>query len=294
MIKTRIAPTPSGYLHQGNAYNFILTWLLAKASDGQVGLRIDDMDATRSRPAYIEDIFRTLDWLGISPDFGPSGPTDFAANHSQQLKLADYRQALNLLLARGKGYACTCSRAQIKAASTDHRYPGTCRPAMRQRVAGREFAIRAALHAEAEAISLTTDQEHYVIDLRAQLGDFVLWRKDDLPAYQLVSVLEDERMGINLLVRGQDLLHSSAAQYWLATQLGYRQFRQVRFRHHSLLSGADGAKLSKSAGATSLHAMREAGSPTGLFRAFAEWQNITCPNINTLQDLLDCYRQQQG
>ena len=94
MIRTRFAPTPSGYLHWGNALSFVITWLMARQHAGTVRLRIDDLDQSRVRPDFIEDIFRSLEWLGLDYDRGPSGPDDFARNESQVHRIDLYRELL--------------------------------------------------------------------------------------------------------------------------------------------------------------------------------------------------------
>ena len=292
VIRTRIAPTPSGYLHRGNAFNFLLCWLSAKAQGGEVWLRIDDVDGQRTRPEYVEDVFATLDWLGIRPDAGPSGPEDFYQHHSQQHRMEDYRQHLQQLLDQGDAYACTCSRAQIKALSDDGRYPGTCRDKGLHQVPGAEYAIRAKLDQVAGDLSFDeSGQKTQAPDLRESMGDFVLWRKEDVAAYQLASLIDDVTMGMTLIVRGQDLLDSTAAQRWLAKKLGLQSFEQVRFVHHGLVGGADGQKLSKSLGADALKTQREAGaSPATLYQDFARWQGWQ-ESPDTLSALLDCYQQ---
>ena len=95
--RTRFAPTPSGYLHLGNAWSLALTWLLARSRGGSIHLRIDDLDAARLRPEYLEDIFASLEWLGLDWDGGPRDPADFLARHSQRLRLDRYRAALDVL-----------------------------------------------------------------------------------------------------------------------------------------------------------------------------------------------------
>ncbi len=121
MAKTRIAPTPSGFLHAGNAFNFLVTDRLAKATGSRLVLRIDDLDAGRTRPEYIEDVFRSLQWLGIRVDEGPSGPDDFHANWTQHLRMPRYLGATEALLSRGALYPCSCSRPQLETLSrADH------------------------------------------------------------------------------------------------------------------------------------------------------------------------------
>lgn len=126
-LKTRLAPTPSGFLHIGNGASFVATWALARAQEGKILLRIDDLDAERMRPEYIEDIFRTLDWLGVDWDEGPFSAEDFFKNWSQHLRLDSYEKALQDLARTGHIYTCSCSRKDIRLNSKNGLYPNTCR-----------------------------------------------------------------------------------------------------------------------------------------------------------------------
>ena len=231
MIRARLAPTPSGHLHWGNLYNFVLTWGEVRRAGGRLALRIDDLDATRARPEYVEDIFRTLEWLGFDWDEGPSGPDDFFKYHSQLSRIAEYRSWLS----KWPGYACACSRQEIKLRTQLH-YDGFCRQ-------------RRLPHVK--------DQTAW----RSELGDIILWRKDDLPAYHLVSLVEDLRFATNLLVRGKDLQDATAQQQQLALALGAsgESFVNARTIHHALLLDEQGNKLSKSAQASSLSEWRKSG-----------------------------------
>ncbi|RFP65784.1 hypothetical protein D0N36_07595 [Hymenobacter lapidiphilus] len=113
-VVSRLAPTPSGFLHLGNAVNFTLTWLLTRRAGGTLHLRIDDLDRARFRPAYLDNIFRTLAWLGLDYDHGPSGPDEFERHYSQQHRLAEYEAALQAARAAHPAlfYACRCSRTE--------------------------------------------------------------------------------------------------------------------------------------------------------------------------------------
>jgi glutamyl-tRNA synthetase len=252
VLVTRLAPTPSGYLHLGNAVNFLLTAWTAAAAGGRVLLRIDDIDAGRTRPEYLEDIFSTLAWLELQIHGGPRDPADFLAHHSQTLRIAQYRAALGKLLASGLPmYACACSRrdlAQLRRLHPDDPGAHLCRSGDVPFVAGRS-TWRAR-----------TDPS--LGDWVQQLGDFVLWRRDDLPAYQLTCVVDDERLGVNHIVRGADLSSSTRAQLWLAGFLGARGVLTATYVHHELVTDALGVKLSKSAGASSVRALAHA--PGGL------------------------------
>lgn len=240
--RTRYAPTPSGYLHLGNAWNMVLTWLLARSRGGSIHLRIDDLDAARLRGEYLEDVFASLEWLGLDWDTGPRDPKDFLAHHSQRLRLDRYRAALERLARARAGYgrmavyACACSREQVRkaalAAGTPGIYPGTCR--------------EKGLDLSAPETSL---RMRLAPDEAVEMGDFILRQKNGDPAYQLASVVDDEDLGINLVVRGRDLLPSTEAQRVIARRLGAAGFLAAEFLHHGLMvSGAGQEKLSKSGG----------------------------------------------
>ncbi|MEL6536545.1 MAG: glutamate--tRNA ligase family protein [Bacteroidota bacterium] len=285
-FRTRIAPTPSGYLHLGNAFNFLLTYLLARLHEGQVALRIDDGDATRTRPEYLEDIFSTLHWLGIEWDSGPTNVEDHHRTYSQGLRQDRYREALESLLSAGHGYACRCSRKQILALSPDGKYPGTCRAAMRSSYEV-PFAVRTKLEpANAEVSIMDFKGGATPSNLIDTQGDFVIWRKDNLAAYQLVSTWEDEEAATTHIVRGKDLWDSTAAQLWLAQALGYQHLPGIKFLHHPLILSDSAEKLSKSAGATSLSKMREVGlTLNAVYHKFYQWLGITEAPPDSLHEM---------
>jgi len=248
--RTRIAPTPSGYLHAGNAVGFLITARLASERKATLRLRIDDLDVERARPAYIEDIFASLEWLGIQWDEGPTGPADHAARWSQELRVPRYTGLLTLLAAQDHLYACTCSRRGIVAC--------TCRDQSNALDApGVSWRLRVP---EPCPVEIKTLNGSASVDLAALLHDPVLRQRNGRPAYQIASLADDVDHGTTLIVRGSDLLPSTACQLHLAGLLGLSSFAQVRFLHHPLITDVSGNKLSKSEGAASLKAMREAGA----------------------------------
>lgn len=259
MLLTRFAPTPSGYLHTGNAFSFILTWLLARLQGGKILLRIDDLDNERLRPAYLDDIFYSLDWLGLDYDFGPSGAADFYGQWSQHKRMDLYRAALTNL--EPCLFACVCSRKQWQQASLDGQYPGTC-IARQLPLASPDAVWRLLTPADAEicfrAAGCNTPRRERPADW---MRHPVVRRKDGLPAYQLASVADDCHFGVNWVVRGQDLYASTVIQCYIAQKLGQVAFADITFYHHPLLKGADGKKLSKSAGSTALKTIA-ASSPS--------------------------------
>ena len=280
MIRSRIAPTPSGLLHLGNAVNFILTWLMVRKADGMLRLRIDDADCLRTRPEYLEDIFRQLDWLKITWDEGPTGPDDFRCRFSQQLRQERYRSFLAELDRLGHLYPCGCSRSTIRQFAPDGVYPGFCRERAGAFVPGEAQRVRVA----EGSVFRVEGQE---VALCKVMGDFVLWRKEDLPAYQLVSLVDDLDDRINCIVRGQDLLASTAAQLFLAGLHGDNSFAETTFVHHPLVLGEDGKKLSKSDNALSLASLREGGASRAVvYQGVARQVGIDPDGIDSLDDLL--------
>jgi len=275
-VRTRLAPTPSGYLHPGNGVSFVVTWALARAVGGSVLLRIDDLDRARFRIEFVEDIFRTLDWLGLDWDEGPQSPDDFVTQYSQTQRREIYEKALGQLAALGLVYACDCSRKQIRIQTADGHYPGFCR-SRQINLAAPSAAWRAKLPADCiTRINAWRGGKSISVDLNTAMGDFVLRQKDGIPAYQIASLCDDIHWNINFIVRGEDLVDSTAAQLWLATQLSATSFQKVTFFHHPLITGQRGEKLSKSAGATALANWRATGlSPKSLFVQAAEWLGLS-------------------
>lgn len=299
-VRTRLAPTPSGYLHLGNAWSFVLTWLMARSRGGTLHLRIDDLDGARLRQDYLEDIFSGLAWLGLDYDSGPRDSADFQANYSQRLRRDAYQSALERLMFRETGaglrgveprvYACACTRGDIRRAAgpgaVPGYYPGTCRSR------GWDLTdVRKVLRLRVESDREVTLRDANGGDIRLRpaetLGDFVIRKGQGEPAYQLGSVVDDASMGIGLVVRGRDLLDSSGAQGLLAEHLGYAGFLRAEFLHHGLFTGADGDKLSKSAGDVSLRAMRERmEGPSEVYRHFASLLGMDPRGISRAVDLL--------
>ncbi len=285
-VRSRLAPTPSGFLHLGNAFSFALTWLLVRHHGGTLLLRIDDIDNERRRPAYVGDVFQTLRWLQLDWDAGPKNPTDFEAHFSQLHALNRYAQLLEGLRQAGVLYACHCSRSQIQASSVNGLYPGTCRhrnlPMDAPDVAWRVNVPTNTLISIPEC---TGDFREVRLD--ATMGDFVVRRRNGLPAYQIASLADDLHYGINLIVRGVDLLPSTAAQLFLAGQLPPNSFTKAVFYHHPLLKDEGGHKLSKSAGSASLLALREQlPGPAPVYKALAGALGLPADEVAGPRDLL--------
>ena len=279
-IVSRLAPTPSGYLHLGNAVNFVLTWLLTRQAGGTLHLRIDDLDRARLRPAYLDNIFRVIDWLGIDYDHGPSGPDDFLRHYSQLLHLPEYNRVLRrLALVTGLAQASQRTRTGGSEAAVPLETPGA--------------PWRARVPTGLEISFADNWQGETRVPLGALMPDFVIRKKDGVAAYQVASVVDDLRLGTSLIVRGLDLQPSTAAQLWLAGQLSETadfNTSRLRFYHHPLLTNAAGQKLSKSqqlpvdAGVLAQREGRRA-----VFAAVAEMLKLPDDAAETLQSIQQAF-----
>jgi len=266
--KTRLAPTPSGFLHVGNALSFAVTATVARKIGAVIFLRIDDMDRERADPRYVQDIFDTLHFLDIPWDEGPGNSVEFAKEYSQVHRLDIYRGALEELRTSGRVFACSCSRTRVARDSFEGAYAGTCRE---KKIPFDAEHVTWRLQTEpVEDVEVKTwrgdnaggspGRELQVkVTLPASMQDFVVRKRDGFPAYQLTSVLDDLYFGIDWIVRGEDLWPSTIAQHYLARALGKKAFNDIIFYHHPLLREAGGHKLSKSAGATSIQYLRQEG-----------------------------------
>jgi len=240
--KGRFAPSPTGPLHLGSLVAALGSFVDARAHARQWRLRIDDLDSERVRPGARDGILRTLEAHGLEWD----GPVV-----EQSARLDRYAAALAELTVRGCVYPCTCSRRQIEAAAAATGplgpiYPGTCR----QRA--RDPALTAARRLRLDDRPLTTaDRAHGMAghDPAAQIGDVLVWRRDDLPAYHLATTIDDADMGVTDVVRGSDLLAAAAVQVAIEDALG---LPPVRWLHLPLARTANGDKLSKQTGARAL------------------------------------------
>lgn len=245
---TRFAPTPSGYLHIGNVYSFLLTWLIARKNTGKILLRIDDLDQERVRREYVDNIFRVLDWLELGWDLGPKTPEEFYKEYSQLSRMGLYSEKLTDLQKEGLVFACRCTRKMLRETGAGPAYPGNCKgagisldspdvswrldTAEPLRLSFREFA-------QGEKTDVLPNAQHF----------FVVKRKDGVPAYHLASLVDDMHFGVNFIVRGQDLYESTLSQLYLAAKAGAAGFAKSTFFHHPLIFEKQ-AKLSKSQNAS--------------------------------------------
>jgi len=258
----RLAPSPTGRLHLGHARTFLLAWWHARASGGRVVLRLEDLDRARVKAGASEECLRDLEWLGLDWD---------GAAHVQSDDLGAYERALETLLASGRAYACSCSRADIqRALSAPHagegelRYPGTCRARGPAAPTTREVSVRLRVPAgELELVDGFAGP--FRCDVQREVGDFLLARRDGVFAYQLAVVVDDARAGVNEVLRGDDLLPSTARQWYLQDVLG---LPHPRWFHVPLVLASDGERLAKRRGDLALAALRAAGADP---RALVAW-----------------------
>jgi glutamyl-tRNA synthetase len=281
----RFAPSPTGPLHLGNARTALLAWLAARAAGGTCLLRVEDLDGPRVKPGLEGRILEELAWLGLGWDEGPDvgGPV---GPYRQSERLPRYAAALDRLRAEGRVYPCFCSRAEIAAvgqaphgpSDEGPRYPGTCRD-----LPPKEVASRAARRRPAWRLRVPPGEVGFVdgihgpqtVEVAAQVGDFVVARADGIPAYQLAVVVDDAAMGVTDVVRGDDLLPSTARQLLLYAALG---LAPPRFAHVPLVVGEDGQRLAKRHGALSVGELCARGAdPRAVVGLLAELSGLAPP-----------------
>lgn len=265
----RLAPSPTGLLHLGHARTFWTARERARAAGGTLILRNDDLDAARCRPEFVTAMFEDLRWFGFEWSEGPDCGGPFAP-YGQSQRFYLYREALERLRAGGFLYPCFCSRKDIQlAARAPHAededeplYPGTCRAVRKSEIVNRKSSWRFRV-LDGETISFTDQNlgpQRFVAG--RDFGDFVVWRNDDTPSYQLACAVDDAAMRITEVVRGADLLASTARQLLLYRALG---LTPPAFFHCALMTDERGVRLAKRHDALSLRALRAAGkTPAGL------------------------------
>jgi len=252
MYTGRFAPSPSGLLHFGSLVAALASWLDARAAGGRWFVRIEDLDTPRSRPEIATAILRQLEALALEWD----GPV---VHQSARLDL--YRAALDVLQHSGSAYWCGCTRKEVEDSSmrfgkpvANRVYPGTCRNGIRPGAKPRAMRVRTHDRPIRFTDRMQGDIEQVV---EREVGDFVVLRADGVFAYQLAVVVDDGEEGVTDVVRGADLLASTARQILLQQLLG---IATPRYLHVPVAVGASGAKLSKQTGAKPLADERPADS----------------------------------
>jgi len=266
LIRGRYAPSPTGDLHLGNLRTALLAWLFARCSDGQFVLRIEDLDRPRVHPGASERMLFDLHWLGLDWDEGPDIGGSYAP-YIQSERQEIYTTHLQRLQDKGLIYPCYCSRAEIaRAASAPHgnegpRYPGTCRyltQAQRRQHEAQNRRPSMRFRVDDARIVSFTDLVIGPAEQQVQqtVGDFIVCRSDGIFAYQFAVVVDDALMHINQVVRGVDLLESTARQILLFEALG---FEVPTFAHVPLLLDKHGKRFSKRLQSAGLEPLRMAG-----------------------------------
>ncbi len=280
----RLAPSPTGFLHLGHARTFWAAFERARSSGGQLWLRDEDLDPQRSRPEFASAMREDLHWLGITWD----------AEMRQSERHDAYRAAMQHLLRGGWVYPCTCSRRELAQAThaphedTDDEplYNGRCRPAVADaRPAmetgniqpGLSYRFRVPDREVVRFVDRDAGSQSFVAGCAApaDFGDFLVWRRDGVPSYQLACVVDDAAMGITEVVRGRDLLKSTARQILLQRAFGYPT---PAYFHCDLMRDAAGERLAKRHDALSLRALRQAGWTPEQVRAAFSAGNTAWPS----------------
>lgn len=254
---TRLAPSPTGALHLGNARTFLITWALARRLGWRIILRIEDLDGPRVKPGAIEATVNILRWLGIDWDEGPV---------IQSHDLAPYRDAMSSLAGSALAYPSELSRGDIEAAASapqegvhESVFPASLRPPLASRGFDREDQNWRLVVPPTEVAFADEFAGPQRLNPSASIGDFVIWTKRGQPSYQLAVVVDDHRQGVTRVVRGNDLLDSAARQLLLYRALGLRP--EPIYSHVPLVRGEDGKRLAKRHGDTRVESYRAAGVP---------------------------------
>ncbi len=252
-VRTRFAPSPTGFLHLGGARTALFNWLEARHRNGSYMVRVEDTDLTRSTPEAVAAIFEGVSWLGLDSDEQPI---------FQTRRFDRYREVAQGLLAAGKAYHCYCSkesleqmRAEAEARGDKPRYDGRCRDRQGPPPAGVTPVIRFRNPDAGEVVVNDRVRGRVVFD-NAELDDLIIWRSDDSPTYNFSVVVDDSDMRITDVVRGDDHLNNTPRQINLYEALG---LPLPSFAHLPMILGPDGTKLSKRHGAVNVMSYREDG-----------------------------------
>ncbi len=268
----RLAPSPTGFLHLGHARTFWTAQQRAKAQGGALVLRNDDLDATRFKMEFVPAMIEDLKWFGFEWQEGPDCPDQSGFGpYNQSGRMDHYRAALEKLRAAGCVYPCVCSRKDIRDAASapnaegeEPVYPGTCRQRREAEIGHRKFSWRFRVP-DGRTVSFpdgSCGEQRFTAG--TDFGDFVVWRGDGVPAYQLACVVDDAAMRITEVVRGADLLVSTARQLLLYDALG---LTPPAFFDCELMKDEAGVRLAKRHDALSLRTLRARGETPESLRA---------------------------
>ena len=265
----RFAPSPSGRMHLGNVFSAMLAWLSVRSQNGEMVLRIEDLDPDRCRSEYAETLKDDLRWLGLDWD---------REQTPQSLRTEAYAKEFEKLADLGLVYPCYCTRGELHAASAPHAsdgrvlYAGTCRNLTEAQRAEKtkKPAWRLAVPDQVYGY-IDSLQGYYEENLAAECGDFIIRRADGVYAYQLAVVTDDGDGGVTQVVRGMDLLDSTPRQLYLYELLG---LKAPEFYHVPLLAAPDGRRLSKREKDLDLGALRKTHTPEQLLGKLAHLAGV--------------------
>lgn len=265
MKRVRFAPSPTGYLHLGNARTALFNYLFAKHERATFILRIEDTDIERSKKEYEKMLMEDLKWLGIEWDEGPDKDGDYGP-YRQSERLSIYSKYVDKLLKSGDAYYCYCSEEELEkereksiAEGRPYRYSGKCRNlTVEERSEYEASGIKPVVRFKVPDKTVMFEdiiRGHVEIDTK-EFGDFVIVRQDGMPVYNFVVVIDDALMGITHVIRGEDHLSNTPKQIVIYEALG---FNIPRFAHLPIILGEDRTKLSKRHGAVSVRALKDEG-----------------------------------
>lgn len=260
-MRGRFAPSPTGYIHLGNVWTAFLAWLQVRQQKGTLILRIEDIDEQRSKSEYTQALLEDLAWLGLDWDEGPGKGGPYGP-YIQQERYSLYEKALQVLQEKHLLYPCYCSRARLQAIGAPHEgerrlYDGHCFGMTEEQRRQMEREPSWRVHVPHFSISFTDGCYGPFSDYLPRVcGDFVVRRADGLYAYQLAVAIDDGSMGITHVLRGRDLLSSTAQQIWLMKVLGYTP---PSYTHVPMLIDASGNRLSKRQQGITVRSLRERG-----------------------------------
>jgi len=247
-MKSRFAPSPTGYLHIGGARTALFAWLWAKKNESKFVLRIEDTDKNRSTQDSVDAILQGMEWLGLSYDEGPIYQSD---------RLERYKEVISQLLGEGKAYYCECTKERLEemreaqmAIGDKPKYDGYCRD--KKLTSG----VVRFLNLDNGTVSFDDYVKGEIEIANSELDDLIIARSDGSPTYNLTVVVDDHDMEIECVVRGDDHLNNTPKQINLYEALNWNI---PRFAHVPMILGADGSRLSKRHGAVNLMSYRDAG-----------------------------------
>jgi glutamyl-tRNA synthetase len=273
---TRLAPSPTGALHLGNARTFLVNWALARRRGWSIVLRIEDLDGPRVKPGAIDATVDTLRWLGIDWDSGPIVQSD---------DLEPYRAAMRSLAARALAYPSALTRTEIEAAASapqegvhESPFPASLRPPLVPREFDDESTNWRFVVTDGPVPFVDAFAGPQAPDPSRSVGDFAVWTRRGQPSYQLAVVVDDHRQGITQIVRGDDLIDSAARQLLIYRALGLGP--EPTYTHLPLIRGEDGRRLAKRHGDTRIDAYRRAGvRPERVLGLLARWCGLAADEI---------------